>query len=91
MRNGDWTYDLLKEYSSTLQNDVNGDGKLEWGTDVFGLALQDEVVVPLLLGTGSKVIDMHSDGTYEYQLGSESVMTALERTWNFMNTTTARF
>ncbi|MBE6723840.1 MAG: hypothetical protein E7576_01390 [Ruminococcaceae bacterium] len=86
VKEGSWTIDLLKEYGTSIARDVNGDGTMTWGEDVWGLGLQNEVVLPLLLGTGEKIIDVHDDGTYDYNLGSDANMTAMERIWNFMNT-----
>lgn len=86
VKEGRWTIDLLKEYGTSIAKDVHGDGAMTWGEDVWGLGLQDEVVLPLLLGTGEKIIDVHDDGTYDYHLDSDANMTALERIWNFMNT-----
>lgn len=84
VREGKWTLDLLKEYGQRIAQDVNGDGKMEWGTDVFGLGLQDEVVLPLLLGSGEKIVDINADGTYKYNLNSEQNMNAMEKIWTFM-------
>ena len=86
VKEGGWTIDLLKEYGTSIARDVNGDGAMTWGEDVWGLGLQNEVVLPLLLGTGEKIIDVHDDGTYDYNLGSDANMTAMERIWSFMNT-----
>lgn len=86
VKEGSWTLDLLKEYGGKIVQDVNGDGAMTWGEDVYGLGLQNEVVLPLLLGTGEKIIDVKEDGTYEYNLGSDANVTALEKIWNFMNT-----
>ena len=86
VKEGAWTIDLLKQYGGQIAQDVNGDGVMTWGEDVWGLGLQNEVVLPLLLGTGEKIIDIHDDGTYEYNLASDANMTAVEKIWNFMNT-----
>lgn len=86
VKEGGWTIDLLKEYGTSIARDVNGDGVMTWGEDVWGLGLQNEVVLPLLLGTGEKIIDVHDDGTYDYNLGSDANMTAIEKIWSFMNT-----
>lgn len=84
VREGKWTLDLLQTYAESIAVDVNGDGEMKWGEDVFGVGLQDETVSPLLLGTGVKLIELHNDGSYTYNLGSEEVMTAMERINRFM-------
>ena len=86
VKSGKWTLDLLEEYSRKIAKDANGDGEMKWGEDVFGLALQNEIVLPLMLGTGETIIKIHEDGTYEYDLGSERNMAILERVWKLLNT-----
>ena len=86
VKEGAWTIDLLKQYGQQIMQDTNGDGAMTWGEDVWGLGLQNEVVLPLLLGTGDQIISVHEDGTYDYNLGSDRSLTALEKVWDFMNT-----
>lgn len=86
VKTGNWTIDNLRKYGQMIENDVNGDGQMKWGEDIFGLGLQNEVTLPLMLGTGEHIIILNDDGTYEYNLGSEMNMTALERIWKFLNT-----
>lgn len=84
VREGKWTLDLLQSYAESIAADVNGDGEMKWGEDVFGVGIQDEVVSPLLLGAGVKLVELNDDGSYAYNLGSEEVMTAMERINRFM-------
>ncbi len=91
VREGKWTLDLLQTYAETIALDANGDGEMTWGDDVFGVGLQDEVVSPLLYGTGIKLIEVNSDGTYNYNLGSEEVVSAMERINSFMKSSNNYF
>ncbi len=91
VREGKWTLDLLQSYAESIAVDVNGDGEMKWGEDVFGVGLQDETVSPLLLGTGVKLVELNSDGTYTYNLGSEEVMTAMERINSFMKKSNSHY
>ena len=88
VREGKWTLDLLREYGQKIQQDVDGDGNMTWkpgdSVDIFGLGLQDEVVLPLVLGTGEHIITIEN-GTVNYNLGSDRIMTAMERVWGFLN------
>lgn len=85
VKEGGWTLDKLKEYGEQMALDTDGDGVLTWGTDVFGIGLQTEVVIPLLLGNGTKLIDVKEDGTYDYNLNSPAVVDAMEKIHTFLN------
>ncbi len=84
VREGKWTLDLMQSYAESMAVDLNGDGEMTWGEDVFGIGLQDESAVPLLLGTGVKLIDLNSDGSYTYNMNSDAVVSAMERINSFM-------
>lgn len=84
VKSGEWTLDALMTHAEAISNDVNGDGMMEWGVDVFGVGLQNEVVLPLTLGTGAKIVDFQEDGTYEFKLGSEQFVNAMEQAWKFL-------
>ena len=91
VREGKWTLDLLQTYAESIAVDVNGDGEMKWGEDVFGVGLQDESVSPLLIGTGAKLIELNPDGTYNYRLNSEQVVSAMERINGFMKKSNSNF
>ncbi|MBQ3590307.1 MAG: hypothetical protein II979_00080, partial [Clostridia bacterium] len=80
-----WTLDLLNQYSQQAMQDANGDGQMVWEDDVFGLGLQHEVVLPLLLGGGEKLIDIKEDGSYIYNMGNANVVDSMEKVHAFMN------
>jgi len=80
-----WTLDMLNQYSQQAMQDANGDGQMVWEDDVFGLGLQHEVVLPLLLGGGEKLIDIKEDGSYIYNMGNANVVDSMEKVHAFMN------
>jgi len=80
-----WTLDLLNQYSQQTMQDANGDGEMVWEDDVFGLGLQHEVVLPLLLGGGEKLIDIKEDGSYIYNMSNANVVDSMEKVHAFMN------
>lgn len=84
VKSGDWTLDALMNYAEQISQDVNGDGKMEWGKDVFGLGLQDEVVLPLTLGTGANIVKFNADNSYDFNLGSETFVSAMEQAWTLL-------
>jgi len=85
VKENDWTLDLLNQYGESVAQDTNGDGEMTWGTDVFGIGLQNEVVLPLLLGSGEKLIDIKEDGSYVYNMSNANVVDAMEQIHTFMN------
>lgn len=84
VKSGEWTLDALMTHAEAISNDVNGDGQMKWGEDVFGVGLQNEVVLPLVLGTGANIVKFQNDGTYEFTLGSEKFINAMEQAWKFL-------
>ncbi len=85
VKEGGWTLDKMDEFGEQMGRDVDGDGVMTWGTDVFGIGLQNEVVLPLLLGDGTKLIDMKADGSYTYNMASPAVVDAMEKIHTFLN------
>ena len=85
VRQNKWTLDNLKTYGKAIAKDVNGDGQMEWGKDVFGVGLQRDVVQPLVLGTGARILTVKNDGTYTLSMGDANFMNAMEKTWKFIN------
>ncbi len=84
VKSGEWTLDALMTYADAIDNDTNGDGTMEWGVDVFGVGLQNEVVLPLVLGTGAKIVDFKEDGSYEFKMADEQLVNAMEQAWKFL-------
>lgn len=72
VKEGKWTLDKLQEYGKQIAQDTDGDGAMAWGTDVFGVGLQYEVVIPLLLGDGKKLLEVNDDGSLVYNLAFNS-------------------
>ena len=85
VKEGGWTLDKLNMYGEQIAQDVDGDGVMTWGTDVYGIGLQHEVVLPLVLGDGSKLIEMNADGSYTYNLNSGNIVDSMEQIWNFIH------
>lgn len=85
VKEGAWTLDKMNTYGEQISRDVDGDGEMTWGVDVFGIGLQNEVVLPLLMGTGTKLIQMNADGSYTYNLGSSAILDSMEQIWNFLH------
>ena len=85
VKEGGWTLDKLNQFGEQIAQDVNGDGTMTWGEDVYGIGLQHEVVLPLVLGDGTKLIEVNSDGSYTYNLSSNTIVDSMEQIWNFIH------
>ena len=85
VKEDEWTLELLNQYAQQIAQDANGDGEMNWGDDVFGLGLQHEVVLPLLLGGGEKLIDIKEDGSYINNMSNANVVDSMEKVHTFMN------
>lgn len=85
VKEGAWTLDRLNTYGQQIAQDTDGDGQMTWGVDVFGIALQDEVTLPLLLGGGEKLIEIQPDGSYTYNMADSRVVDAMEQIHSFLN------
>lgn len=85
VNSGKWTLDKLREYSTIATSDVNGDGAMSWDTDRFGVIDQYEVGVALLLGAGENTCELDNDGLLSYNLGSEKIVSAFEKIYNFFS------
>ncbi len=83
VRDGKWTLDRLLEYASATTKDLNGDGKMEWTVDRFGVGIENGVNIPLIMGTGTNLTKFNADGSYELLIDSEEVAKAAEKIWNF--------
>jgi len=89
VRDGKWTLDLLKTYGKQVSKDVDGDGVWTYGKDIYGIGLQDEIILPLYQSVGAKGITVKKDGTFEVTIDSEKMMTTVEKVWEFMNNDSA--
>ncbi len=83
VRDGDWTLDKLAEYAAAIAKDMNGDGKMEWTVDRFGVGIENGISIPLIMGTGTSLTKFNNDGSYELLIDSEAVAKAAEIIWNF--------
>ena len=83
VRDGKWTLDKLLEYASATTKDLNGDGKMEWTVDRFGVGIENGVSIPLIMGTGTSLTKFNKDGSFELLIDSEEVAKAAEKIWSF--------
>ncbi|MBR4959655.1 MAG: hypothetical protein IKY52_02020 [Clostridia bacterium] len=84
VKEGDWTIDKLAEYGEQISRDVNGDGALTWGDDVYGIGLQFEVALALFSASGLTSFSFNEDGSYNYHLADAKVVDAMGIINDFM-------
>lgn len=85
VKEGRWTLDSLKAYGGMIDKDSNGNGEMTWGEDVFGIGLQSDISLPILMGMGNKISDIDEEGSFVYKFDSEENVNALEKIWRFFN------
>ncbi len=82
---GKWTLDKFNEMASSAYNDINGDTKVD-DEDNFGFIIANENHAPnFLLACGYRLTEPDSQGLPMYALGSEKIVTLLDKLVNMMN------
>ena len=81
---GKWTLDKLDEMASSVYNDINGNTKVD-EEDNFGFIIANENHAPnFLLACGYRLTEPDSQGLPKYALGSEKIVSLLDRLVNIM-------
>ena len=83
-RSGAWTFDTLYENMTAFDGDINGDGKMKHGDDVFGFIGGDDVAVTFFFGGGARLTEkddddlptdvFNSERTFDIYDGLEAIM-----------------
>ncbi|MCQ2425979.1 MAG: hypothetical protein MJ070_07525 [Lachnospiraceae bacterium] len=71
VRDGTWTLETLYDNMTAFDGDVNGDGKMEAGTDVFGYLGADDVMMSLFYGCGGHLTLKDSDDLPFFDFNTE--------------------
>ncbi|MDD4774239.1 MAG: hypothetical protein PHZ09_11675 [Eubacteriales bacterium] len=71
VRDGGWTLDRLNEYAAGVAADLDGDGKMAWDQDMWGVIHQYETANCLFLASGTKTFAKDTDGNLIYNLNSD--------------------
>ena len=69
--NGEWTMDKLYQFEQTAVQDVNGNGTLDYDTDVAGFAYTNDVPSCMLVGGGITLVQKDEDDLPVYNLDVE--------------------
>lgn len=71
VENGKWTLDKFYEFEQVAMQDIDGNGKLEFDTDICGLAYTSDVPYSMLFGGGVTICTKDADDCPIYQLDIE--------------------
>jgi hypothetical protein len=66
VKNGKWTYDIMMEMAKSVEEDLNGDGKIDIDNDVIGYLSHPVCSRATLTATQSKIFDIGDNGVPEY-------------------------
>ena len=82
---GKWTLDKFNEMASAAYNDINGDTKVD-DEDIFGFIIANENHAPnFVLASGYRLTEPDSQGLPKYALGSDKIVTLLDKLVNMMD------
>ena len=77
--NGQWTMDKLYEYEQTSVRDLDGDGVLDYDTDVSGFAYTQDNPSALLFAGGITLSQKDEDDIPYYELNIERTQEVIEK------------
>lgn len=75
VRDGSWTLDTFNAMTAEVTQDSNGDGKMSYTDDIYGLTTWAyDAPYSMFYGAGGKFVSFNQDGTPELNYDSEHVM-----------------
>lgn len=83
VRDGKWTFDILKELSISVTRDINGDGVMSTSNDQYGYGDNPSVILHHLYPLGEKMSGTDKDGNLQLTLMSDSMVSAVDTLYSF--------
>lgn len=84
VRDGEWTFDKLIEYSALAANDLNGDGIMDQN-DRWGLGINTYTHIDCFLYAFEvPVVEKNSEGIPEMVINSEKMISVLDKVYSFL-------
>ena len=84
VRDGEWTFDKLIEYSALAANDLNGDGNMDQN-DRWGLGINTYTHIDCFLYAFEvPVVEKNSEGIPEMVINSEKMISVLDKVYSFL-------
>jgi hypothetical protein len=71
VRDGKWTLDKQFEMSRGITNDVDGDGVLTVGEDMFGMHIASNTPHSMFFGAGERIVSPNANGDFEITIYNE--------------------
>ena len=88
---GKWTIDKLFGLTRDIYSDLDNDGKKSLG-DFYGcLFYSDNLILPLVHGTGCKMAQLGKDGKIELTYGSERMVNVMDKLDDFLYNASGSF
>ncbi|MBQ8578667.1 MAG: hypothetical protein IJ449_11995 [Clostridia bacterium] len=75
---GNWTLDVLKQYVSDINSDLNGDGKMDWN-DRWGFLSEKANSYIMYFSGGGRVTQQNADGKWEISFDSDKNVTLAQK------------
>lgn len=79
VESGTWTIDELTKHAEVVAYDNDGNGKLDVGTDVWGLLTEHDVTLGFVAGAGQRIIDKDENDYPFVACQNESYLAMLEK------------
>ncbi len=79
VKNGTWTVDAMYEYANEVKYDISGDGKLDVGSDTWGLLTEHDALVAMVAAGGNRIIGKDKDDYPVVACNNETYLNMLEK------------
>lgn len=91
VREDKWNFDKLYEMLSTAPSDVNGDGKMSYKDDRYGLITSDQTAYGLLYASGVKLVTPDDEEVFKITTDTEYIAGVVDSAAKIMADTNMTF
>ena len=81
VKNGQWTFDKMIEMSKQIVRDLNGDGSMTRGDDVWGINYTSDTLMGIINSVGINLVETDSAGIPQLTAGTERNLSRLLRVY----------
>ena len=79
VREGKWTLDKEYELSKDISRDVDGDGELTVGDDMFGMQISANTPHSMFFGAGERIVAKNANGDFEFAIYNERAVNVVQK------------
>jgi len=79
VREGRWTLDREYELSKGISRDIDGDGVLTVGDDMFGMQISSNTPHSMFFGAGEKIVGKNAEGGFEFAIFNERSVNVVQK------------